>query len=89
MATVIAPVVVLPAARLAARTRHNTTLRLLPFLFALYLANYLDRTSVAYAAIGMTRERCTARCCTATAKVACAQFAGYSGTPICIGWPLL
>jgi MFS family permease len=29
---------------------------LLPFLFALYLANYLDRTSVAYAAIGMIRE---------------------------------
>jgi len=45
-----------PAARLADRTRHQTALRLLPFLFALYLANYLDRTSVAYAAIGMTRE---------------------------------
>jgi MFS family permease len=45
-----------PAARLADRTRHHAALRLLPFLFALYLANYLDRTSVAYAAIGMTRE---------------------------------
>ena len=44
------------AARLADRTRHLTALRLLPFLFTLYLANYLDRTSVAYAAIGMTRE---------------------------------
>ena len=44
------------AARLAHRTRQLTALRLLPFLFTLYLANYLDRTSVAYAAIGMTRE---------------------------------
>jgi ACS family tartrate transporter-like MFS transporter len=44
------------ATRLADRTRHLTALRLLPFLFTLYLANYLDRTSVAYAAIGMTRE---------------------------------
>jgi ACS family tartrate transporter-like MFS transporter len=44
------------AARLAERTRQHTTLRLLPFLFTLYLANYLDRTSVAYAAIGMTRD---------------------------------
>ena len=44
------------ASNLADRTRHHTALRLLPFLFALYIANYLDRTSVAYAAIGMTRE---------------------------------
>jgi hypothetical protein len=29
---------------------------LLPFLFILYITNYLDRTSVAYAAIGMSRE---------------------------------
>jgi MFS family permease len=43
-------------ARLADRTRHLTALRLLPFLFTLYLANYLDRTSIAYAAIGMRRE---------------------------------
>lgn len=44
------------AANLADRTRHHTAFRLLPFLFALYIANYLDRTSVAYAAIGMARE---------------------------------
>ena len=44
------------AADLADRTRHHTALRLLPFLFTLYIANYLDRTSVAYAAIGMARE---------------------------------
>jgi MFS transporter, ACS family, tartrate transporter len=29
--------------------------RLLPFLFILYITNYLDRTSLAYAAIGMSR----------------------------------
>jgi ACS family tartrate transporter-like MFS transporter len=29
---------------------------LLPFLFILYITNYLDRTSVAYAAIGMARD---------------------------------
>jgi MFS family permease len=37
-------------------TRHYIALRLLPFLFVLYIANYLDRTSVAYAAIGMARD---------------------------------
>jgi MFS transporter, ACS family, tartrate transporter len=36
--------------------RHYIGLRLLPFLFVLYVANYLDRTSVAYAAIGMARD---------------------------------
>jgi ACS family tartrate transporter-like MFS transporter len=40
----------------ADRTRHRIALRLLPFLFLLYITNYLDRTSVAYAAIGMSRE---------------------------------
>src|SRR6266487_4355138 len=37
-------------------TRHSIALRLLPFLFLLYIINYLDRTSVAYAAIGMARD---------------------------------
>ncbi len=46
----------LPASSLANRTRHYAGLRLLPFLFVLYVANYLDRTSVAYAAIGMSRD---------------------------------
>jgi ACS family tartrate transporter-like MFS transporter len=41
---------------LADRTRHHTALRLLPFVFTLYITNYLDRTSVAYAAIGMSRD---------------------------------
>jgi MFS family permease len=56
MAVASSRIFVPAAARLADRTRHLTALRLLPFLFILYLANYLDRTSVAYAAIGMRRE---------------------------------
>ncbi len=43
------------ATKLADHTRHQIALRLLPFLFVLYIINYLDRTSVAYAAIGMSR----------------------------------
>src|SRR4029077_11549062 len=38
------------------RTRHQTALRLLPFLFIFYITSYLDRTSVAYAAMGMSRD---------------------------------
>jgi ACS family tartrate transporter-like MFS transporter len=30
--------------------------RLLPFLFILYITNYIDRTNLAYAALGMTRD---------------------------------
>jgi MFS transporter, ACS family, tartrate transporter len=46
-----------PAAdQFANRTRRRIGVRLLPFLFLLYIANYIDRTSVAYAAIGMSRE---------------------------------
>src|SRR6266853_3999867 len=44
------------AAQHAARTRHHIAMRLLPFLFVLYITNYLDRTSLAYAAIGMSRD---------------------------------
>ena len=43
-------------AQLVDRTRHHIALRLLPFLFILYIINYLDRTSIAYAVIGMSRE---------------------------------
>ena len=56
MATAIPREILLPVAELADRTRHHTALRLLPFLFTLYIANYLDRTSLAYAAIGMARD---------------------------------
>jgi ACS family tartrate transporter-like MFS transporter len=38
-----------------AHTRHVVGLRLLPFLFVLYVVNYIDRTNLAYAAVGMSR----------------------------------
>jgi MFS transporter, ACS family, tartrate transporter len=56
MALATAAVNPLDAARLGHRTRHHTAVRLLPFLFIVYIVNYLDRTSVAYAAIGMSRD---------------------------------
>src|ERR1700722_16614790 len=40
----------------ATHTRRQIALRLLPFLFVLYVTNYLDRTSVAYAALEMSRD---------------------------------
>jgi|SRR5579872_1805221 len=40
----------------ADRTRYLIALRLLPFLFAVYIANYLDRTNLAYAVLGMSRD---------------------------------
>jgi MFS transporter, ACS family, tartrate transporter len=52
VANVIAPA----AADLADRTRHHIAARLLPFLFVLYVTNYLDRASLAYAALGMSRD---------------------------------
>jgi ACS family tartrate transporter-like MFS transporter len=48
----IAPVTVSSAES----TRRHIAVRLLPFVFLLYITNYLDRTSVAYAAIGMARD---------------------------------
>ena len=44
------------AASAAEHTRRHTAVRLLPFVFLLYITNYLDRTSVAYAALGMARD---------------------------------
>src|SRR6185503_5398544 len=38
------------------RTRHRIALRLLPFLFILYIVNYIDRTNLGFAAIGMSRD---------------------------------
>jgi MFS transporter, ACS family, tartrate transporter len=43
-------------AAIAGRTRRHIAVRLLPFVFLLYITNYLDRTSVAYAALGMARD---------------------------------
>jgi ACS family tartrate transporter-like MFS transporter len=40
----------------AIHTRRQIAVRLLPFLFVLYVTNYLDRTSVAYAALDMSRD---------------------------------
>jgi MFS transporter, ACS family, tartrate transporter len=42
--------------QLAGRTRRHIAARLLPFVFVLYVANYIDRTNLAYAALGMTRD---------------------------------
>ena len=44
------------AVEIGNRTRRQIAARLLPFLFLLYIANYLDRTSVAYAALRMTGD---------------------------------
>jgi ACS family tartrate transporter-like MFS transporter len=44
------------AASAAEHTRRHIAVRLLPFVFVLYITNYLDRTSVAYAAIGMAPD---------------------------------
>src|SRR4030095_1257732 len=40
----------------AEHTHRRIAVRLLPFVFLLYIINYLDRTSVAYAALGMARD---------------------------------
>lgn len=49
-------VIASPAIATGERTRRQIAVRLLPFLFVLYIANYIDRTSVAYAALGMTGD---------------------------------
>src|SRR5437870_13569606 len=36
-----------------AAARRRVAVRLLPFLFLLYVANYLDRTNLSYATLGM------------------------------------
>ena len=38
------------------RTRHKIAFHLLPFLFILYIVNYVDRTNLGFAAIGMERD---------------------------------
>jgi ACS family tartrate transporter-like MFS transporter len=52
----IAPPPIASAAPFADRTRQQIALRLLPFVFVLYITNYLDRTSAAYAGLGMSRD---------------------------------
>ena len=41
---------------LARMTMRRVSLRLLPFLFVLYICNFLDRTNVAIAALQMNRD---------------------------------
>jgi len=41
---------------LAERTRRRITLRLAPFLFVLYILNYLDRVNISFASLQMTGE---------------------------------
>ncbi len=50
------PSLAIAATAVADRTRYLIALRLLPFLFAVYITNYLDRTNLAYAALGMSRD---------------------------------
>jgi ACS family tartrate transporter-like MFS transporter len=38
------------------RTRHKVAVRLLPFLFLLYIVNYIDRTNLSFAVLGMSRD---------------------------------
>src|SRR6476659_8813760 len=42
-----------PQTSAGATARTRIAARLLPFLFALYIANYIDRTNIAYATLGM------------------------------------
>ena len=56
MATAGSPAITSTSSPFARRTRRQIGLRLLPLLFLLYIVNYLDRTSLAYAAIGMSRD---------------------------------
>jgi ACS family tartrate transporter-like MFS transporter len=46
----------LPDPDVAARARHRIARRLLPFVFVLYIANYLDRANLAYAALEMSHD---------------------------------
>ncbi len=46
----------LNATQIGESTRRIVGLRLLPFLFILYIVNYVDRTNLAYAALGMSRD---------------------------------
>src|SRR6516225_2029045 len=42
--------------QISAHTRRIVGVRLLPFVFILYIVNYIDRTNLAYAALGMSRD---------------------------------
>ena len=46
----------MPDANIAQRARRRILRRLIPFLFLLYVINYLDRVNVSYAALSMTHD---------------------------------
>ncbi|GAC1427904.1 MAG: MFS transporter [Terriglobales bacterium] len=50
------PIMATKATQIGEHTRRVVGLRLLPFLFILYVVNYVDRTNLAYAALGMSRD---------------------------------
>ncbi len=56
MAIFASPVLVPSTTGVDEHTRRIVAWRLLPFLFILYIVNYVDRTNLAYAALGMSRE---------------------------------
>ena len=56
MATMNATIAPAPADTLPERTRRRITKRLAPFLFVLYILNYLDRVNVSFASLQMTGE---------------------------------
>ncbi len=45
-----------PSPELQAATLRRVTRRLIPFMFALYIANFLDRVNVSFAALQMNRD---------------------------------
>ncbi len=45
-----------PVSELGERTRRRVALRLMPYLFLLYVVAFLDRVNVSYAALQMTRD---------------------------------
>jgi ACS family tartrate transporter-like MFS transporter len=45
-----------PAAPVAERARYRIARRLVPFLFVLYVFNYIDRVNISFASLQMTRE---------------------------------
>jgi len=56
VAIAASPMIVPNTTRVGEHTRRIVGWRLLPFLFILYIVNYVDRTNLAYAALGMSRE---------------------------------
>jgi MFS transporter, ACS family, tartrate transporter len=56
VAIAASPMIAPNTTRVGEHTRHIVGWHLLPFLFILYIVNYVDRTNLAYAALGMSRE---------------------------------